>query len=162
MVVFFFFKQKTAYEMRISDWSSDVCSADLRRRYLPRRLSSSALWGSPQRLAYPRYAASTGSVAPHRTQPGGRVYWCRATGFFRSYREEQPRRLRGKRRLPSSAPSRAAVVRGGGLSAASDLSRVRRPLAQAQDHICCGADTAHPEQTRRNHCSLPTHERGKA
>src|SRR3546814_15740240 len=28
-VCFFFFKQKTAYEMRISDWSSDVCSADL-------------------------------------------------------------------------------------------------------------------------------------
>src|SRR3546814_1018560 len=29
MVFFFFFKQKTAYEMRISDWSSDVCSSDL-------------------------------------------------------------------------------------------------------------------------------------
>src|SRR3546814_11954825 len=28
-VVIFFFKQKTAYEMRISDWSSDVCSSDL-------------------------------------------------------------------------------------------------------------------------------------
>src|SRR3546814_7372506 len=29
---FFFFKQKTAYEMRISDWSSDVCSSDLHRQ----------------------------------------------------------------------------------------------------------------------------------
>src|SRR3546814_9185547 len=29
MYSFFFFKQKTAYEMRISDWSSDVCSSDL-------------------------------------------------------------------------------------------------------------------------------------
>src|SRR3546814_15030726 len=29
VMVFFFFKQKTAYEMRISDWSSDVCSSDL-------------------------------------------------------------------------------------------------------------------------------------
>src|SRR3546814_7603418 len=28
--IFFFFKQKTAYEMRISDWSSDVCSSDLK------------------------------------------------------------------------------------------------------------------------------------
>src|SRR3546814_10251778 len=28
--IIFFFKQKTAYEMRISDWSSDVCSSDLR------------------------------------------------------------------------------------------------------------------------------------
>src|SRR3546814_3584932 len=31
MYVFFFVKQKTAYEMRISDWSSDVCSSDLQR-----------------------------------------------------------------------------------------------------------------------------------
>src|SRR3546814_6406893 len=29
MLVFFLFKQKTSYEMRISDWSSDVCSSDL-------------------------------------------------------------------------------------------------------------------------------------
>src|SRR3546814_9040469 len=29
IIVCFFFKQKTAYEMRISDWSSDVCSSDL-------------------------------------------------------------------------------------------------------------------------------------
>src|SRR3546814_2700307 len=41
----FFFKQKTAYEMRISDWSSDVCSSDLLRAldvpvgaYIPDRL----------------------------------------------------------------------------------------------------------------------------
>src|SRR3546814_10466913 len=32
-VMFFFFKQKTAYEMRISDWSSDVCSSDLAPGY---------------------------------------------------------------------------------------------------------------------------------
>src|SRR3546814_3446093 len=34
--LFFFFKQKTAYEMRISDWSSDVCSSDLVFVYSPR------------------------------------------------------------------------------------------------------------------------------
>src|SRR3546814_9036461 len=34
LCVFFFFKQKTAYEMRISDWSSDVCSSDLPARRL--------------------------------------------------------------------------------------------------------------------------------
>src|SRR3546814_2955323 len=32
MLFFFFFKQKTAYEMRISDWSSDVCSSDLKSK----------------------------------------------------------------------------------------------------------------------------------
>src|SRR3546814_9055512 len=34
MCIFCFFKQKTAYEMRISDWSSDVCSSDLRSEWL--------------------------------------------------------------------------------------------------------------------------------
>src|SRR3546814_16676755 len=33
MDFFFFFKQKSAYEMRISDWSSDVCSSDLKYRH---------------------------------------------------------------------------------------------------------------------------------
>src|SRR3546814_3641000 len=32
--LFFFFKQKTAYELRISDWSSDVCSSDLQGRFM--------------------------------------------------------------------------------------------------------------------------------
>src|SRR3546814_14297137 len=35
VLLFFFFKQKTAYEMRISDWSSDVCSSDLRDGHPP-------------------------------------------------------------------------------------------------------------------------------
>src|SRR3546814_2410796 len=35
---FFFFKQKTAYEMRISDWSSDVCSSDLELALMEDRL----------------------------------------------------------------------------------------------------------------------------
>src|SRR3546814_6929655 len=39
--LFFFFKQKTAYEMRISDWSSDVCSSDLRAAIL---VAPQALW----------------------------------------------------------------------------------------------------------------------
>src|SRR3546814_13037025 len=38
---FFFFKQKTAYEMRISDWSSDVCSSDL-----PLPVESGSIFGS--------------------------------------------------------------------------------------------------------------------
>src|SRR3546814_3909262 len=37
VVCFFFFKQKTAYEMRISDWSSDVCSSDLLAAFEERR-----------------------------------------------------------------------------------------------------------------------------
>src|SRR3546814_18319489 len=40
--VFFFFKQKTAYEMRISDWSSDVCSSDLVPESIPDRCADRA------------------------------------------------------------------------------------------------------------------------
>src|SRR3546814_1291639 len=49
---FLFFKQKTAYEMRISDWSSDVCSSDL-------------LFHPMERWSYPRIAVRlTGDTAP--------------------------------------------------------------------------------------------------
>src|SRR3546814_7859338 len=41
---FFFFKQKTAYEMRISDWSSDVCSSDLALLLEPGRGDVSGLF----------------------------------------------------------------------------------------------------------------------
>src|SRR3546814_10451190 len=47
LLYFFFFKQKTAYEMRISDWSSDVCSSDLARPL-----------ARPERRARPRLAAA--------------------------------------------------------------------------------------------------------
>src|SRR3546814_9401579 len=51
---FFFFKQKTAYEMRISDWSSDVCSSDLGT---PRKLSET------DRRTLARYFAGAGRAA---------------------------------------------------------------------------------------------------
>src|SRR3546814_5400089 len=47
--MFVFFKQKTAYEMRISDWSSDVCSSDL--------LAAQAPWWEPGTA--PGYHAQT-------------------------------------------------------------------------------------------------------
>src|SRR3546814_3934678 len=58
---FFFFKQKTAYEMRISDWSSDVCSSDLSIRPM---ISSAARlgrflrtsWDGPHSSAGPKLA----------------------------------------------------------------------------------------------------------
>src|SRR3546814_3736040 len=45
MCSFLFFKQKTAYEMRISDWSSDVCSSDLGDQAAPHRRLDMALVG---------------------------------------------------------------------------------------------------------------------
>src|SRR3546814_6873980 len=57
--VFFFFKQKTAYEMRISDWSSDVCSSDLPADRLGRRNADrdDAADAARARAARPRSAS---------------------------------------------------------------------------------------------------------
>src|SRR3546814_16695363 len=55
---FFFFKQKTAYEMRISDWSSDVCSSDLQMLLgADRRIAVIAPVMRPRRPAFPQLAA---------------------------------------------------------------------------------------------------------
>src|SRR3546814_8912080 len=64
-LLFFFFKQKTAYEMRISDWSSDVCSSDLRTLLDPRRQpeqriaddDSGMMRGDVRELRPPRHVA---------------------------------------------------------------------------------------------------------
>src|SRR3546814_10798580 len=50
--LFFFFKQKTAYEMRISDWSSDVCSSDLSEFRLQRNREG-GLWSSDRLVTMP-------------------------------------------------------------------------------------------------------------
>src|SRR3546814_12421263 len=49
-LIFFFFKQKTAYEMRISDWSSDVCSSDLRVARHPVEADDESEAGGPGAL----------------------------------------------------------------------------------------------------------------
>src|SRR3546814_4557930 len=49
LLYFFFFKQKTAYEMRISDWSSDVCSSDLLAPFLVGKADDGA--GRHRRMA---------------------------------------------------------------------------------------------------------------
>src|SRR3546814_11013731 len=59
----FFFKQKTAYEMRISDWSSDVCSSDLSRER--------AAAGAPHQASRrPRTAAGRPFLPPSRASSG--------------------------------------------------------------------------------------------
>src|SRR3546814_17871621 len=69
-MVFFFFKQKTAYEMRISDWSSDVCSSDLRadgvrrappvRRFWAKMLGPVGVASPDRKIAHARAAADPG------------------------------------------------------------------------------------------------------
>src|SRR3546814_7811990 len=71
---FFFFKQKTAYEMRISDWSSDVCSSDLPKSLRPlpvrlRRCCQSGCCCCPIALDW---------MPSYRSRPPEKVEWRRS------------------------------------------------------------------------------------
>src|SRR3546814_20590617 len=101
MLYFFFFKQKTAYEMRISDWSSDVCSSDLCFRS-----AVAATCGTSERRSRPGRSART--IPPSRPTPagtgglrGGGAFSCARRGF-------SSRRCRG--RIPTILP--CAIRRG--------------------------------------------------
>src|SRR3546814_8890796 len=77
MFVFvFFFKQKTAYEMRISDWSSDVCSSDLDLQVIQRIQNLSGEW---QAICLPTSRCPTISTLcwPNRRRslPARRARW---------------------------------------------------------------------------------------
>src|SRR3546814_2665368 len=65
MLCFFFFKQKTAYEMRISDWSSDVCSSDLTpvtdTRTLPATKPQPCRWVQTDRASHEAWARLSAS-----------------------------------------------------------------------------------------------------
>src|SRR3546814_10990574 len=96
VLVVFFFKQKTAYEMRISDWSSDVCSSDLTgttpisedfdlQRFAAESLGSYAgggiAWGASGQAATPlgtadyrHFSFSRISCVAFQTPYGGAVY----------------------------------------------------------------------------------------
>src|SRR3546814_10070180 len=93
MCLLFVFKQKTAYEMRISDWSSDVCSSDLEQRAGP----------VLQADAQPRDAARSREVAQEHVREQPRVDIAAgehesdlAPGKFLGMREHrrEPRRAR--------------------------------------------------------------------
>src|SRR3546814_5656244 len=74
MLWFFFFKQKTAYEMRISDGSSDVCSSDLDDQVSDRRLFEVSLNDSPPPPApLPQVAVLDGAPVSQVEAPGNTI-----------------------------------------------------------------------------------------
>src|SRR3546814_1612283 len=128
-LVIFFFKQKTAYEIRISDWSSDVCSSDLR----PRQGTPGAD-GRPRLLAHPRGARRAHDQAhlqarlPHRAAPEGP--------------QPRPAGRQGTGRQPAQHGDRAGAVQR--------LRRQRRGrLGTLRPGEGRGADGKHNTETRR-------------
>src|SRR3546814_17875759 len=106
---FFFFKQKTAYEMRISDWSSDVCSSDLTYRIVPAVCGATAnrwalaCWlrsGTGKRSAAPGSGprARKTSAAGRRRRIGAGVGGSAAKGKARRHRlQDEPRATEAER-----------------------------------------------------------------
>src|SRR3546814_5886097 len=79
---FFFFKQKTAYEVRISDWSSDVCSSDLPASHLPAtRHGLSTLPTNPASFSMRAFCSRRNS------QDWGTISSCRAPTALRRSEE---------------------------------------------------------------------------
>src|SRR3546814_19164827 len=70
LFLFFFFKQKTAYEMRISDWSSDVCSSDLAAQFARDEGGEGRLAGGAVAVAEHEVDAGHGSVLAGGVAPG--------------------------------------------------------------------------------------------
>src|SRR3546814_2793786 len=95
--MFFFLKQKTAYEMRISDWSSDVCSSDLRQdqavrlhAVLPR---PGPVWAlHPDRSLLPLMEGEAVQLrgAVHRARRPGELVDARARGHPRRRSAQRP------------------------------------------------------------------------
>src|SRR3546814_371255 len=84
--VFFFFKQKTAYEMRISDWSSDVCSSDLDAASADNTGTITSRATGDYGQAWGIYAAGYGDVSASNSATGTIIataggYYGRATGI---------------------------------------------------------------------------------
>src|SRR3546814_4160010 len=91
---FFFFKQKTAYEMRISDWSSDVCSSDLPSPFHPRRRADEGRMAArPHEAAREREARKLAVAKSERWVCGRHRRPCRAPAHERPRSEEHTSEL---------------------------------------------------------------------
>src|SRR3546814_14739528 len=123
---FFFFKQKTVYEMRISDWSSDVCSSDLVVQPIPTQAVRVASVAKPVagKAAAPRDLVSGNWVVQlgaYEHAAVARDGWHRISRVLPGFQGQAPPgvHFRGDGRAFSPPP-------GGGLARRSAERRVRR------------------------------------
>src|SRR3546814_9004090 len=103
---FFFFKQKTAYEMRISDWSSDVCSSDL----LERRHAASHCWDTRRTH---RHGGQAGAGKWRQSRPRRRHRVCADRAALRPGRRHGDGRGEPRHRHLLQEPEVRAHLRAG-------------------------------------------------
>src|SRR3546814_15304063 len=123
----FFFKQKTAYEMRISDWSSDVCSSDLSHRACSQRDH-----GKMRRFSVPNLFLLVGRISPNSQWRGRRCDQHRETPMPSASPKcvapaRYPFRIRDRDRRSAGPPERSEERRVG-KGVASTVSRGGRPI----------------------------------
>src|SRR3546814_17628009 len=126
-MVFFFFKQKTAYEMRISDWSSDVCSSDLRadgvrrappvRRFWAKLLGPVGVASPDRKIAHARAAADPGppEIAEARITAAG-THACQLNAQDddkRPHRGDAQETFGGQERIGEHTPGVKTTIGGG-------------------------------------------------
>src|SRR3546814_17536829 len=122
ILCFFFFKQKTAYEMRISDWSSDVCSSDLDAGRLRQFVAVV--------IAFPAFGAgiAAGDAIDERILVDGKLdHMVKLHALGRQQRIERLGLGHGARKTVENETARqVGLVEQFGQSADDDLVRARK------------------------------------
>src|SRR3546814_13734906 len=129
----FFFKQKTAYEMRISDWSSDVCSSDL----------SAAFHHLQDRLSNRRPSRHAGGE--NRTHPAGRP--ARSCSGPRRSGAARGGHFQGRHRTVADTPDRGAERAGTRRGGRSEERRVGK---EGVSTCRTRGSPAHEKKTQKN------------
>src|SRR3546814_20456059 len=127
---FFFFKQKTAYEMRISDWSSDVCSSDLCLGRARPRHGPQTVWIGLRSRSDRGHLAASATRMLRATAPGSDRSRQTAMPLFLK-RPRPPDRRKGWRRNPGGISVRKSGVTGKSGAVRVTLG-VRRILKEKQ------------------------------
>src|SRR3546814_9962729 len=120
-VVFLLFKQKTAYDVRISDWSSDVCSSDLGQRQFRRRTPP---------VSVQRRGRRRSGAGPHaaRASRRGRI------SAARPYRRRRRGRTRGAGRIANRNIDGGRLTHGVAVEALERRQRRFEREVRSEEH----------------------------
>src|SRR3546814_4970282 len=146
-LIFFFFKQKTAYELRISDWSSDVCSSDLAPRAAPCCIGRGARHVVAERSGRFASNARRASLCRPGDRSGAALRHSRDLDLARDARRKprQPAR-RVARRGDGSHADHAGNLEHADVTASPRERPVRRPRQHPRGRSLSARDVGRSEE----------------